>query len=142
MKNLAKPLLSGTIALGLALGMSFCTNNTGDIPEAEYQNKIVGKWLGIVGNEKENMTLNNDSTFVCDVHPTGFIANTLSQGINERGSISGTWKINGDAIFLTITGEKNENLENTQTFSTIESFKENEIVLKSDKGEVSTFHRE
>ncbi len=116
-----------------------CINDSSVIPDTEYSTKIIGSWRGTVGDLKESMKLNNDSTFVCQIYPEGFIANTLSQG--TKGAVNGKWKIKGAIITLTITGEKNENLENKIAISIIISLKENELVLKSDKGETSLFER-
>jgi len=142
MKNknvLTKLKQSYTIAAILLLFcMASCSSNP-TVPEDEYSTEIVGKWLGTVGDLKETMSVNSDGTFICQVYPIGFIANTLSEGV--KGTISGTWKITAKTITLTITGEHNEYLENNVTSSTIESFSEEEIVLKSDRGETSAFRR-
>jgi hypothetical protein len=69
----------------------------------------------------------------------GFIANTLSQSV--IGTIRGTWKITDAIITLRITGAKNELLGNRIASSTIVAFKEDELVLKSDRGETSSFQR-
>jgi hypothetical protein len=44
------------------------------------------------------MSINDEGTFVCQVHPMGFIANTLPQ--SGTGTISGTWKVTGAIITL------------------------------------------
>lgn len=119
--------------------MISCSNNSVVVAERDYFNEIVGSWRGSAGGLKEAITLNRDSTFVCEVYPMGFIANTLSQG--EGGSINGKWKITGTTVTLKITGEKNERVENKVALSTIISLKKNELVLKSDKGETSRFER-
>jgi hypothetical protein len=116
-----------------------CANNSPIVPEAEYSTKIVGRWQGTVGDMKETMSINGDGTFVCQLYPRGFIANTLSQGV--KGTIRGTWTITGAMITLKITGSENETLKNRITSSTIMAFKEDELVLKSDSGEASTFLR-
>jgi hypothetical protein len=116
-----------------------CTNNLLTVSKADYPTKIIGSWQGTVGNLKETMSINGDGTFVCRLHPGGFIANTLSQGVT--GTVRGTWKINGAIITLRITGEHNENLRSSVASSTIVSFKEGELILKSDRGETSSFQR-
>jgi hypothetical protein len=116
-----------------------CANNSTPVPAAEYSTKIVGHWQGTVGDLKETMSLDGDGTFVCQLHPQGFIANTLSQSVT--GTIRGTWKITGAIITLRITGAKNERLGNRITSSTIVAFKKNELVLKADNGETSPFRR-
>jgi hypothetical protein len=85
------------------------------------------------------MSIDGDGTFVCQVYPTGFIANTLSQGV--RGTIRGTWKVTGAIITLRISSAKNERLMNRIASSTIVTFKKNELVLKSDYGGTSPFQR-
>ena len=128
------------IAVMVVFYLTACTNNSPVIfPEAEYSTNIIGNWQGTVGDMKETMTINRDCTFVCQVHPSGFIANTLSQG--ETGTINGTWKISNAIITLKITGEKNERLSNNAAVSTILSLKDEELVLKSNHGETSTFTR-
>ena len=125
------------IVLGFFLGA--CTNNLTPVPEAEYSTKIIGSWQGTYGDSKETMSISSDGTFVCKVHSTGFIATTLSQSL--PGIISGTWKMTGAVITLSITGAKNERLANRIASSTIESFKVDELVLKSNNGETSLFRR-
>jgi hypothetical protein len=125
------------IVLGFCVGS--CENNSSTVPEADYSTKIVGRWQGTVGESKELMSINADGTFVCQLYPTGFIANTLSQGV--LGTVRGTWKISGAMITLQITGEKKEHLENKIAVSTIVAFKKDEIVLRSDGGGTSPFHR-
>ncbi len=127
-------------AVVLFFCITSCVNNSPVIfPEAEYATNIIGNWQGTVGDLKETMTINRDCTFVCQVHPSGFIANTLSQG--ETGTVNGTWKISGTIITLKITGEKNERLTNNIAISTILSLKDDELVLKSNQGETSIFKR-
>ncbi len=116
-----------------------CANNSSTVPEAEYSTQIVGRWQGAVGDSKETMSINGDGTFVCQLYPTGFIANTLSQGV--KGMVRGTWKISGTVITLRITGEKNERLANATAASTIVAFKKDELELKSDGGGTSPFRR-
>ena len=125
------------IVLGFFLGA--CTNNLTPVPEAEYSTKIIGSWQGTVGDSKETISINSDGTFVCKVHSTGFIATTLSQSL--PGTISGTWKITGVVITLSVTSAKNERLANRIASSTIESFKVDVLVLKSNNGETSPFRR-
>jgi hypothetical protein len=116
-----------------------CAQHSRPIPESEYSTKIVGRWEGTVGDSKENMSLNGDGTFVCELHSTGFIARTFSPGVT--GTIRGTWKITGAVITLRVTSAEKENLRNRITSSTIEAFKGDELVLKSDRGETSPFER-
>jgi uncharacterized protein (TIGR03066 family) len=125
------------VALGFCLAS--CENNSSAVPQTGYSTKIVGHWQGTVGDVKETMSINGDGTFVCQLYPRGFIANTLSQGV--KGTIRGTWKVTGAMITLKITGAENETLRNRTTSSTIMAFKEDELVLKSDSGETSTFLR-
>ena len=126
--------------LVLGLCAASCAHNSRPVSEAEYSTKIVGRWEGTVGDSKENMSLNGDGTFVCELHTTGFIARTFSPGVT--GTIRGTWKITGAVITLRVTSAEKENLRNRITSSTIEAFKGDELVLKSDRGETSPFERE
>jgi hypothetical protein len=123
----------------LGFYLASCANHSSTVPEAEYSTKIVGWWQGTVGDLKETMSIDADGTFVCQLRPLGFIANTLSQSV--PGKISGTWKITGAIIDLRITGAKNERLGNRIASSRIVAFKEDKLVLKSDRGETSPFQR-
>jgi len=116
-----------------------CARNATPVALAEYSTRIVGRWQGTVGSLNETMTLAGDGTFVCQVQRTGFLANTLSQ--SRPGKVSGSWNIAGAIITLKITGEKHERLADRITSSTIESFKADELILKSDHGETSPFWR-
>jgi hypothetical protein len=88
---------------------------------------------------KETISFNADGKFVSQVRPRGFISNTLGQGIT--GTIRGTWTIEGNVISLNIDSAENENVLNKTTTSTINMFKQNELVLRSSSGETSTFVR-
>jgi hypothetical protein len=85
------------------------------------------------------MSLDKDGAFVCKLQPTGFIATMIFPA--KGGTIRGTWKITGAVIALNITGETNERVENTTASSAIVSFKQDELILKSGRGETSTFLR-
>jgi hypothetical protein len=125
------------VAIGFCLAS--CAKKATPVALAEYSTSIAGHWQGTVGSSKETMTIDRNGTFVCQIHPLGFLANTLSQSV--PGKVSGTWNITGAVITLKITGEKHEQLENRITSSTIESFKTDELTLKSERGETSSFHR-
>ena len=125
------------VALGFAVAS--CAHNSLPVPETDYPAKIVGSWKGTVGDLKETMTINGDGTFVCELHPMGFIARTLSQGVT--GTIRGTWKITGAVITLKIRSAEKEDLTNRTTSSTIVAFKGDELVLRSDRGDTSPFQR-
>jgi len=139
MKTVCVSWVRAIAVLVLGLCLATCADNSSAVPEAEYSTKIVGRWQGTVGDVKETMSINGDGTFVCQLYPRGFIANTLSQGV--KGTIRGTWTITGASITLKITGAENETLRNRITSSTIMAFKEDELVLKSDSGETSIFLR-
>ena len=139
MKSNCTPWVRAIAVVVLGFCLASCVNNSTPVPEAEYSTKIVGRWQGTVGDLKETMSIGGDGTFVCQLHPMGFIANTLSQGVT--GTIRGTWKITGAMITLRITGSENEHLRNRIASSTIVAFKEDELVLKSDRGETSPFQR-
>jgi hypothetical protein len=123
----------------LGLCLVSCTNNLLNVSKAEYPTKIIGTWQGTVGNLKETMSIKGDGNFVCRLHPGGFISNMIFPTV--PGTVSGTWKINNAIITLSITSEKNENLRNMIASSTIVAFKEDELVLKSARGETSSFLR-
>jgi hypothetical protein len=139
MKNKCALWATAIAVAVLGFWLASCTNNPSIVPEAEYSAKIVGRWQGTVGDSKEIMSIDGDGTFVCQLYPTGFIANTLSQGV--KGTVHGTWNISGAIITLKITGEKKERLENRLAASTIVAFKKNELILKSDRGGTSPFQR-
>ena len=139
MKSNCTPWVRAIAVVVLGFCLASCANNSSTVPEAEYSTKIVGRWQGTVGDLKETMSIEGDGTFVCQLHPVGFIANTLSQRVT--GMVRGTWKITGAIITLRITGAENEALKNKIASSTIVAFKEDELVLKSDRGETSAFRR-
>jgi len=139
MKSNCTPFVRAIVVVVLGFCLASCANNSSTVPEAEYSTKIVGHWQGTVGDLKETMSIDGDGTFICQIRPMGFLANTLSQSL--PGKISGTWNITGAMMTLRITGAKNEHWGNRITSSTIESFKADELILKSDRGEVSSFQR-
>ena len=139
MKSNCTPLVRLIAVAVLGFCLASCANKSPTVPEAEYSTRIVGHWQGTVGNVKETMSIDGDGTFVCQINPLGFLANTLSQSL--PGKVSGTWNITGAIITLKITGEKHEHLGDWITASTIESFKADELVLKSDRGGTSPFRR-
>ena len=120
------------------MGVSSCTP-VKPVAEADYGVKIVGKWLGTVSNMKESITFNGDGSFIARLRPQGFISNTLSQGVT--GTIRGTWAINGKTITLKITSAEDERVKNSVTSSTILAFNQDELSMKNDRGETSTFTR-
>jgi Lipocalin-like domain len=123
----------------LLLGVSACSPVT-PVAETDYSADILGQWAGTVEGMEESITFREDGQFKALVRPDGFISNTISQG--TTGSISGTWAIDGETITLKITGAVDETVVNRETTSVIQSFNSNELVLKSDGGETSTFTRE
>lgn len=139
MKTNCASLIKTIAVVVLGFCLASCANKSQSISEAEYSTKIVGFWQGIVGDLKESMAFNGDGTFVYQLHRTGFIANTLSQGVT--GTIHGTWKITDKIITLSSTNAENESLKNRITSSKIVMFKKNELILKSSRGETSSFLR-
>ena len=131
MKPIAFTKTSGRGAVGaiavavLGLFVAACANNTRPVSEGEYSARILGLWQGTVGDSRETMSFDSDGAFVCQLHPTGFIANTLSQAVT--GKISGTWNITGTRVTLTVTGAQNERWVNRTASSTIVSFEENKL---------------
>jgi hypothetical protein len=138
-----KPQCSSWITAILSVAIGFClascANKATPVALAKYSASIVGNWQGTVGSSKETMSIDGDGTFFCQIHSMGFLANTLSQSV--AGNVSGTWNINGAIITLKITNAKPEHFVNRITSSTIESFKTDELTLKSDRGETSYFQR-
>jgi hypothetical protein len=126
-------------ALLLAWGLASCSPDAASIAQADYATKIVGGWQGTVGDTNETIKFDADGKFVSEVRPLGFISNTLGQGVT--GTIRGTWAIKENTVTLNITSAQDERLSNRATTSTIEAFKPNELVVKSSKGDTSTFRR-
>jgi hypothetical protein len=126
-----------TVAL-LAFLMS-CSSSGTPVPQADYAARIVGGWQGTVGDVSETITFDIDGKFVSEVRPRGFISNTLGQGVT--GTVRGTWQISGNAITLNVTSAQDARLADTATRSTIEKFESDEIVVRSQKGDTSTFRR-
>jgi uncharacterized protein (TIGR03066 family) len=132
-------MLRFLLGLMLAFSLSSCAPDGPTIGEAQYAAKIVGDWQGTVGDMKETISFRADGKFVSQLRSRGFISNTLGQGIT--GTIRGTWTIAGNVITLNIDSAENENVLNKTTTSTIEMFKQNELVVRSSSGETSTFAR-
>jgi hypothetical protein len=125
--------------VALSASLAACTNNSRPVSRADFSTAAVGRWQGTVGDSRETMSIKSDGTFICRLNQTGFIANMLYPVV--PGTVSGTWIITGNVMTLMITGEKNERSLNKTASSVIVSFKENELVLKSDRGETSSFVR-
>jgi len=138
--NNHRTMWARTIAM-VAIGayLAACVKSWPAIPEEEYSKKLVGRWQGTVGDEKEIMSININGRFVCLLHQRGFIANMIFPGVT--GTISGTWSIAGRTVTLLVDGVEHEHLKNRSASSEIVSFNDREIVLKSARGEVSPFHR-
>lgn len=118
--------------------MSGCGKVPPPVRESDYPSAIVGQWRGTVGEYKEIMTIQGDGTFVCRLAPAGFIATMLYPVL--PGSVSGTWRITGKVITLTVTSTHNERLENGLASSTIVAFNGNTLALRSQGG-MATFER-
>jgi hypothetical protein len=123
----------------LASLLMSCSSSGTPVPQADYATRIVGGWQGTVAGISETITFNADGKFVSEVRPRGFISNTLGQGVT--GTVRGTWQIRGNAITLNVTSAQDARLADTATRSTIEKFVPDEIVVKSEKGDMSTFRR-
>ena len=133
------PWVGAILVVVLGYCLASCAKNSQPIPEADYSTKIVGRWQSTVDDLKETMSFGGNGTFVCRLYPMGFIANTLFP--SATGTVRGTWKITGAVITLAISGAENERLMNKIASSTIMAFKEDKLVLKSDRGETSPFKR-
>ena len=129
----------GFFGLLFACGLSSCSPDGAPVGEAEYSAKIVGDWQGTVGDTNETISFGADGGFVSQVRPQGFISNTLGQGVT--GTIRGTWAIKGNSITLNISSAEDVRVLNRVTTSTIETFKPNELVVKSTTGDTSMFVR-
>lgn len=123
----------------IVLGLSACERNGAVIPESQYQTVLLGDWQGTVGDERETISFTKDDRFTAQLLRKGFISNTLGQG--EPGTINGTWILQGSVMTLTIDGTENVQTQNFSTTSTIVSFKQNELVVRSDTGQTSAFVR-
>jgi len=130
---------SSSVALLIALGLTGCSSGGAPVPETQYATKILGQWQGTVGDVNEAITFASDGKFVSQVRQRGFISNTLGQGVT--GTIHGTWAIQGKSITLKIDSAENDRVLNKETISTIEAFRPNELVVKSDAGGTATFVR-
>ena len=126
------------VLCALVFILAGCARNSPTVPAVEYPIKIVGGWIGTVGNERESMVINGDGMFVCHLQKTGFIASMLYPA--PPGTVSGTWAIVGSVMTLTVSGAKNERLENRMSSSVIVAFHEDDIALKSH-GNTSSFRR-
>ena len=84
MKSDCKSWVRAIAIVVLGFCLVSCANNPPPVREAEYSTKIIGLWQGTVGDLKETMSIDGDGTFVCQLLPMGFIANTLSQGVSGR----------------------------------------------------------
>jgi hypothetical protein len=124
--------------LGLMFALLSCAPDA-TVEKAQYSAKIVGNWQGTVGDMKEGISFSADGKFISQVRPQGFISSTLGQGIT--GTIRGTWVITSNVVSLHIDSAENETVLDKTTTSTIESFKQNELVVRSSNGETSTFVR-
>jgi hypothetical protein len=128
-----------SLGLFVAMALLSCSPNGASVPEAEYTAKIAGDWMGTVGDDKENISFSPSGAFVSQVRQKGFISNTLGQGVT--GTVRGTWAIKGKVITLKIGDGEDIRVRNKTTTSRIEKFKSDEIVVKSESGETSTFVR-
>jgi hypothetical protein len=135
-KNIAHLFLFGLL---FACGLSSCSPEVALVGEADYPAKIVGDWQGRVGSENETISFGADGRFVSQVRRSGFISNTLGQGVT--GTIRGTWAIKGKVMSLSISSAEDERVVNKATTSTIETFKPSELVVKSSTGDIATFVR-
>jgi hypothetical protein len=125
----------------VACGLSASCSPVAPVKEAEYPATIVGEWFGtgVVGDMRESISFSANGSFVAHVRPVGFISNTFGQGVT--GTIGGTWAIKGKSITLSITSAEDERVLNKSTTSTIETFRPNELKVKSNTGGTSTLIR-
>jgi hypothetical protein len=119
--------------------LSWRPSDAATIGPAEYSSKIIGNWQGSIHGKNETISFGADGGFVSSVRSGGFISTTLGQGVTGR--IRGTWTIKGKSIILDITSAEDERVLNSVATATIEIFKTNELIVKSDTGGTSTFMR-
>jgi hypothetical protein len=131
--------LAGLMINVLSDDLSWRPSDAATIGAAEYSSKILGNWQGTVEGKNETISFDADGSFVSSVRPGGFISTTLGQGIT--GTIRGTWVIKGKSITLIISGAEDERVLNNVATATIETFKKNELIVKSSTGSTSTFMR-
>jgi len=139
LKNISAIRVRALAVVVLGISLAACANNSRPVPEADFSTKIIGRWQGTVGDERETMSISGDGTFICQLHQAGFIANMLYPVV--PGTISGTWIITGNILTLNLTGAENERLANRAASSVIVSLNENTLVLRTDRGETSSFVR-
>lgn len=124
----------------LSEDLSWRPSDAATVGEAEYSSKIVGDWQGQVPGANETISFGSDGRFTSSVRPGGFISMTLGQAVTS--TVRGTWAINGRSLALNIGSAEPERVSNSAAAATIESFKPNELVVKSSVGDVSTFIRQ
>ena len=95
--------------------------------------------MGTVGEMKESMSVRADGSFIAQLHPQGFISDTLSQGVT--GTIRGSWTIAGKIIQLKVLSAEDERLSNRAASSQILAFDPAELLIKSDQGVTTRFIR-
>jgi hypothetical protein len=138
-KSIAPLIRWPLLLLLLASAGTSCAPNANPVPESQYRTKLLGDWQGTVGDMKETISFGADGGFTSQVRQMGFISNTLGQGVT--GTIRGTWVLQGKVLTMNITSAEDARVLNKVATSTIESFKPNELVLKSAGGGTSTFLR-
>jgi len=124
------------LALVFVFGLSACSPDGATVDEAQYAAKIVGDWQGTVADVNETISFSADGRFMSRVRRRGFISNK-----GTTGTIRGTWTIKGNVISLNIDSAEDANVVNKTATSTIEAFKQNELVVRSSRGGTSTFMR-
>lgn len=125
------------LVLGL-VGVVACQRPVA-IAEADYRKNLIGDWVGTVGEMKESMSFRADGSFIAQLHPQGFISDTLSQGVT--GTIRGSWTIAGKIIQLKVLSAEDERLSNRAASSQILAFDPAELLIKSDQGVTTRFIR-
>ena len=124
MKRCIAPLIRWPLLLLLlACGVLSCAPKANPVPESQYRTKLLGDWVGTVGDMKETISFHADGGFTSQVRQMGFISNTLGQGVT--GTIRGTWVLQGKVITLNITSAEDARVLNKVATSTIESLKAN-----------------
>ena len=111
------------LLLAFALGVSSCTPAK-PVAEAEYSAKIVGNWLGTVGNMKESITFSGGGSFIAQLRPKGSSATQLSQ---RRHRHDPRYWHQWQDDHVEDTSAEDERVNNSVTSSTILAFNQDEL---------------
>ena len=123
----------------LAVVLASCERTGTVLAESQYRAALIGDWQGNVGEESESISFAADGSFSSQLRSNGFIGSTLGQGVT--GAVQGAWVLQGAVITMTFDRAGGAQPLNATTHSTIVSFNQNQLLVKADNGETSTFIR-